>query len=184
MSEMRCTVAQECLAAALLAGTDRRDQLAAERHAVRCLRCADAVRDLAALSVALDRAYAPLRSHTTALSPARVHLGLRAPVCPAPRTVALPLMGKLNELAVAAAVMLFAMIGTLPQPAAEVTVDADINAGPIRLTQGHVDAPVQPSVSFRIGRYLLHDALNDPSVVPVGRPSLEIEAPMRIGQPY
>lgn len=184
MSEMRCTVVQECLSAALVARTDLRDVLAAEAHAARCLRCAETVRDLAAVSVALDRAYAPLRSRGVALSPARVHLALRTPARPQTQGRVLGVMGRLSEVAVAAAVMVFAMVGTLPQPSVERVVDAEVNAGPIRLTQGIVDAPAEPSVSFRIGRYLLHDTLLDARVVPVERPHLEGAAPMLIGQPY
>lgn len=186
MLDVSCRTAQERMTVALVDHTEPRERLEAEGHASRCLRCAEAIRDQAALSVALDRAYAPLRSRTAALSPARVRLTLRAP---APRT-STPRVGrvaaKVNELAVAAAVMVFAMLGTVAQPSADTAVQAPVNnAGPIRLTRGNVDAPVvTTSVSVRIGRYLLHDTLLDPRIVTLEGIHLGAPEVVRVGQPY
>jgi len=55
-----------------------RERLELEAHADGCARCDAALRDLATISVALDRAYAPLRMRGTLLSPARVRLAARA----------------------------------------------------------------------------------------------------------
>ena len=182
---MSCRTAQELLSVALVDQTEPRERLEAMGHASRCLRCTDAIRDLAALSVALDRAYAPLRSRTAALSPARVRLALRAPAQPRPAVRAAGLVGKLNELAVAAAVMVFAMLGTIAEPEVATYAGADLNAGPIRLSQGYVDAPATTtSVPVRIGRYLLHDTWLDPRIVPIDRPDLEAPLPAMPGQPY
>jgi len=57
---------------------DARERLELEAHADGCVRCGAALRDLATISVALDRAYAPLRQRGTLLSPARVRLAARA----------------------------------------------------------------------------------------------------------
>lgn len=186
MLDVSCRTTQERLSVALVGQAEPRERLEAEDHASRCLRCADAVRDLAALSVALDRAYAPLRSRTVALSPARVHLALRAPAPRASTPRVGRLAAKVNELAVAAAVMVFAMLGSVAEPRVDAHVEVPVSAGPIRLTQGHVDAPaVTTSVSVRIGRYLLHDTLLDPRIVPLEGP--QVDAPpevVRTGQPY
>lgn len=185
MLDLSCRAAQERLCVALVDQTGPRERLEAEDHASRCLRCADAIRDLAALSVALDRAYAPLRSRAVALSPARVHLALRGPARPTSTARIGRLAAKANEVAVAAAVMVFAMLGAVAEPRVDSYADAPVNAGPIRLTQGHVDAPMADrSVSVRIGRYLLHDTLLDPQIVPLERPHLEAPEAARTGQPY
>jgi hypothetical protein len=54
-----------------------RERLELEAHADGCARCDAALRDLTTISVALDRAYAPLRQRGTLLSPARVRLAAR-----------------------------------------------------------------------------------------------------------
>jgi hypothetical protein len=54
-----------------------RERLELEAHADGCARCDTALRDLTTISVALDRAYAPLRQRGTLLSPARVRLAAR-----------------------------------------------------------------------------------------------------------
>jgi anti-sigma factor RsiW len=55
-----------------------RERLELEAHADGCARCDAALRDLTTISVALDRAYAPLRQRGTLLSPARVRLAARS----------------------------------------------------------------------------------------------------------
>jgi anti-sigma factor RsiW len=55
-----------------------RERLELEAHADACARCDAALRDLATISVALGRAYAPLRRRGTLLAPARVRLAARA----------------------------------------------------------------------------------------------------------
>jgi anti-sigma factor RsiW len=59
-----------------------RDRLELEAHADGCARCDAALRDLGTISMALDRAYAPLRQRGTLLSSARVRLAARVDPLP------------------------------------------------------------------------------------------------------
>ena len=184
---MRCQSAQRRMSVALVGEIDTRERLEAEAHAATCIRCASAIRDVAATAVALDRAYAPLRATTVALSAARVRLALRAPARPAPLVRYARLTAKLNELAVAAAVMAFAVLGSVPAPESRTPVDIDVVADPtLRLTAGYVEpVAVDRSFSLRLGRLLLHDNLLDARVVPVGDGSMTfIPKPALPGQPY
>src|SRR5919106_1698517 len=73
-----CRAAEQKMADLFTGELHPRERLELEAHADSCVRCGVALRDLATISVALDRAYAPLRSRSTLLSPARVHLAARA----------------------------------------------------------------------------------------------------------
>ncbi len=143
----------------------RRERLELEAHARRCARCAEALGDLASASIALERAYAPLRATTVALSPARVRLALRVPVeTPLALRIA-RLTSRLTEVALAAAVTAFAFVGS-----ASVAPSADI----IDETAVDTVAPAHASHSFddesfirwiRVGRYGAASAgLVDPTV--------------------
>jgi hypothetical protein len=79
-----------------------RERLELEAHAHTCARCDAALRDLGTISVALDRAYAPLRQRGTLLSPARVRLA--AKVEPSPAAVPwwrVGFVGRLSEATMA-----------------------------------------------------------------------------------
>jgi anti-sigma factor RsiW len=78
-----------------------RDRLELEAHADSCLRCDSALRDLSTISYALDRAYAPLRQRGTLLSPARVHLALRAKTAPSTPWWRVGFVGRLSEATMA-----------------------------------------------------------------------------------
>ncbi len=164
-----------------------RERLEAEAHTARCAPCADTLRDLGATAVALDRAYAPLRARSVALSPARVRLAVRAPRRPSWVVRYARLTARANELAVAAAVMVFAVIGSMPVPPAETETDREL-AAQVRLmiTKGYVADPVreEPYVAQRIGRLLLHEALLDPRIVPIGDGSTFLPQPALPGKPY
>ncbi len=73
-----CRMADQKMAELFTGELDARERLELEAHADGCVRCGAALRDLATISVALDRAYAPLRQRGTLLSPARVRLAARA----------------------------------------------------------------------------------------------------------
>lgn len=75
---LACRAAEQKMAELFTGELHPRERLELEAHADSCARCGLALRDLATLSVALDRAYAPLRSRGTLLSPARVRLAARA----------------------------------------------------------------------------------------------------------
>jgi hypothetical protein len=75
---LACRAAEQKMADLFTGELHPRERLELEAHADSCVRCGVALRDLAAISVALDRAYAPLRSRGTQLSPARVRLAVRA----------------------------------------------------------------------------------------------------------
>jgi hypothetical protein len=79
-----------------------RERLELEAHADGCARCDAALRDLAVISVALDRAYAPLRQRATQLSPARARLAARVE----PQPTGIPwwrigFLGRLSEATMA-----------------------------------------------------------------------------------
>ena len=73
-----CRAAEQKMADLFTGELRLRERLELEAHADGCARCGAALRDLATISVALDRAYAPLRRRGTLLSPARVRLAARA----------------------------------------------------------------------------------------------------------
>jgi anti-sigma factor RsiW len=102
------------------------DRLELEAHADRCARCDAALRDLATISVALDRAYAPLRRRGTLLSPARVRLAARGE----PRS-ALPwwrvgYLGRLSEATMALGFAALVLGGALDLVATPPTVTANV----------------------------------------------------------
>ncbi|MGH2491336.1 MAG: zf-HC2 domain-containing protein [Candidatus Limnocylindria bacterium] len=72
-----CRAAEQRMADLFTGELHPRERLDLEAHADGCARCGAALRDLAMISVALDRAYAPLRQRGTLLSPARVRLAAR-----------------------------------------------------------------------------------------------------------
>lgn len=72
-----CRAAEQKMADLFTGELHARERLELEAHADGCARCGSALRDLATISVALDRAYAPLRQRATLLSPARVRLAAR-----------------------------------------------------------------------------------------------------------
>jgi len=153
----------------LLAGAiSPRERLDVEEHTDRCARCANAYRDLVAASVALDRAYAPLRARSAALSPARVRLAMRIPE-PVPASLRFSkITARINELGLAAAVTAFAFVGfgsVAPQHAI-VDEAVVVNA----TTPTHVEAAPDDQYLLRwlrVGRYapITTDVL-DPAVSP------------------
>jgi hypothetical protein len=74
---MACRAAEQKMADLFTGELHARERLELEAHADICARCGAALRDLATISFALDRAYAPLRQRGTLLSPARVRLAAR-----------------------------------------------------------------------------------------------------------
>jgi len=116
-------------------------------------------RELWDASIALDRAYAPLRERTVALSPARVRLALRVPE-PVPGSVRVTrITSRFTELALAAAVTAFAFVGS-----------ASVAPKPAIVEETVVDAPAHPIAAFddqnffrwiRIGRYTASSDLVD-----------------------
>ncbi len=72
-----CRAAEQKMADLFTGELHVRERLELEAHADTCARCDSALRDLSTISVALDRAYAPLRQRGTLLSPARVRLAAR-----------------------------------------------------------------------------------------------------------
>jgi anti-sigma factor RsiW len=152
---------------AMLAGAaDLPERLEAEAHAARCVRCAVALRDLVAASVALDRAYAPLRLRSAGLSPARVHLAMRIPqTVPAAFRLS-RITARLNEVGLAAAVTAFAFAGSASVAPRQAIVD---NAVPSAASPTHVTARPDDQYSLRslrLGRYAPQTDMLDPAVSP------------------
>ncbi len=96
-----CRAAEQRMADLFTGELQTRARLELEAHADRCARCHSALRDLATISVALDRAYAPLRGRATLLSPARVRLAARTEVRPNVRGWRVGLVGRLSEATMA-----------------------------------------------------------------------------------
>lgn len=167
---------------ALVGELTARERFETDAHAAGCPRCADAMRDLGATAVALERAYAPLRDSHVSLSAARVRLALRTPIRSSPIVRYARLTAKLNEVAVAAAVMLFAVLGTLPAPAV-VSGTEPVTALRLRNAWAERDRS-EPYLVLRVGRYLLHDTLLDARVVPLSEAQATPPSPERPGERY
>lgn len=178
-----CRTAQERISVALVDELPARERLEADAHVASCPGCADAMRDLGATAVALERAYAPLRARTVNLSAARIRLAVRTPARPSRIVRYARLTAKLNELAVAAAVMVFAVIGTVPSPVV-IVEDEPTAATRFQLMQGFEEPRSEPYVSQRIGRYLLHDTLLDVRVVPLNDAWPSAPQQVMPGEPY
>ena len=148
----------------MVVGAGARDErLEVEAHVGRCARCASAYADIIAASVALERAYAPLRSTAAALSPARVHLALRRPIT-VPVGVRLGrLSARFSEIALAAAVTAFAFVGSASvAPKATVVDDTAVDPAPSAVGSGGDSATVLKW--FRIGRYASTPDVVEPPV--------------------
>lgn len=152
------------MSVALVGELPRVERLEVEGHAARCRRCADALADLRATAVALQRAYAPLRTETVDLSPARARLAARAPL-PAPHTVRVArLTSKMGEVALAAAVTAFAFAGAgsvTPQP----SIVGDEQA-PETVQLTHVSTRLDDATFvrwLRLDRYVPPDDTIDPT---------------------
>ena len=163
---MTCRLTQERMSVLVAGALEPRERLEVESHASRCARCGTAYRDLIFASVALDRAYAPLRAATVAMSPARVRLALRLPQ-PIPASLRLSrLTARVSEIALAAAVTAFAFVGSAsvaPQPT--IVDEAVSDTG----TLTHVTAGPDDQYFLRwlrIGRYAAQSDLVDPGVTP------------------
>jgi hypothetical protein len=153
--------------AAMLAGAvEQRERVEIEAHAARCGRCGSALRDVVFASVALDRAYAPLRLRTAALSPARVRLALRIPQ-PVPASARFSrLTARLTEFGLAAAVTAFAFVGTASVTNKPGIVD-EAAAPEIASAATHITAGTDDQYVFRwlrIGRYAPQSDVLDPAV--------------------
>lgn len=110
---MACRAAEQRMADLFTGELHPRERLELEAHADGCARCGAALRDLATISVALDRAYAPLRQRGTLMSPARVRLAARAEP---PATVPwwrIGFVGRLSEATMALAFGALVLGGSL-----------------------------------------------------------------------
>ena len=164
---MTCTTAQERMSALLAGAVGPRERLDIEGHAGRCARCANAYRDLVATSVALDRAYAPLRVRSAALSPARVRLAMRIPQ-PVPASLRFSrITARINEFGLAAAVTAFAFVGAGAVAPQHAIVDEAVAVESVAPTQ--ISAGSDDSYFFRwlrLGRYVPVSDTLDPAVSP------------------
>jgi len=165
---MTCGSTRERMSAVLAGAAGRHELLDVEAHVRRCARCSDHYRDLIATSVAVDRAYAQLRSASAVISPARVRLALRLPQ-PVPASLRLSAVARrVNELALAAAVTAFAFVGSgaiAPKPALVDEFAPDTTNG----TLTHVTASVDDQYFLRwlrVGRYAAPTDMLDPAITP------------------
>ena len=98
-----CRAAEHKMADLFTGELHPRERLELEAHADVCARCDTALRDLAMISVALDRAYAPLRQRSTLLSPARARLAARVEPRPTTPWWRVGFVGRLSEATMALA---------------------------------------------------------------------------------
>jgi anti-sigma factor RsiW len=153
---------------AMLAGAaSGRERLDIESHVERCARCSTALRDYVAASVALDRAYAPLRARGTRLSPARVHLAMRMPEPVSASARFSRITARITEFGLAAAVIAFAFVGTASVTPEHAIVDEAASPGvvsPTHVTRGGDDQYVLRWL--RLGRDAPQADTLDPAVSP------------------
>jgi anti-sigma factor RsiW len=153
-SDVSCDIAQERIAAMLAGWASGRERLDAEAHAARCARCATTLREYVAASVALDRAFAPLRARAARLSPARVYLATRIPE-PVPASARFShLTARITEFGLAAAVTAFAFVGgasVAPQTAIADEAAARGAVAPVHVSSRSDDQYVPRWL--RLGRY-------------------------------
>jgi anti-sigma factor RsiW len=165
--DVTCQIAQERMAAMLAGSSSPAERLDAEMHAARCARCATTLRDYVAASVALDRAYAPLRARATRLSPARVRFAMRIPE-PVPASARFSrITARITEFGLAAAVTAFAFVGgasVAPQHAiVDEAATAPVGAA-VHITGGSDDQYFLRWL--RLGRYAPVSDTLDPAVSP------------------
>ncbi len=108
-----CRAAEQKMADLFTGELHARERLELEAHADGCVRCDTAMRDLATISVALDRAYAPLRQRGTLLSPARARLAARAEPRPSVPWWRVGFAGRLSEATMALAFAALVVGGSL-----------------------------------------------------------------------
>jgi anti-sigma factor RsiW len=116
-----CRAAEQKMADLFTGELHVRERLELEAHADGCARCGTALSDLAAISVALDRAYAPMRMRGTQLSPARARLAARIEPRPSAAWWRVGFVGRLSEATMAlgfAALMLGGAMDLAVQPGA------------------------------------------------------------------
>ena len=157
------------MGALLAGGVGPRERADIEAHATRCARCGVAFRDMVAMSVALDRAYAPLRARSVSLSPARVYLAMRI-VQPVPAATRFSrITARITEFGLAAAVTAFAFVGSASVAPQHSIIDR--TATPGALTATHITAAPDDPYFFRwlrLGRYAPQTDVLDPAVSPKG----------------
>ena len=128
------------------------------------MRSEDLPRDLWDASIALDRAYAPLRGARTGLSPARVRLALRVPEPVPAATRVSRIAARFTEVALAAAVTAFAFVGSASVAPVPAIVD---DAVPDTATH---ESRVFDDQNFfrwiRLGRYASSAELVDAAATP------------------
>jgi len=166
---MACRQTQERIAVLLAGAAGQRERLEVESHTAACARCSTAYRDLVATSVALDRAFAPMRHAGVALSPARVRLAMRIPE-PVPTPVRFSrLVARVNEFALAAAVTAFAFVGAGSVAPKPTIIDEAVPATDVLTPNMHVGITADDRTFirwFRIGRYATPADMLDPAVSP------------------
>lgn len=111
--DVACRAAEQKMADLFTGELHARERLELEAHADDCARCGTALRDLAVISVALDRAYAPMRQRTTLLSPARARLAARVEPRPSVAWWRVGFVGRLSEATMALAFAALVVGGSL-----------------------------------------------------------------------
>jgi hypothetical protein len=123
--------------------------------------------DLFATAVALDRAYAPLRMQTAAISPARVRLAVRIPQRVPAASRFSRITAHINELGLAAAVTAFAFVGSASVAPTHAIVDEAVVSNSPTLTHITPDRDEQYFLRWlRLGRYAPPADVLDPAVSP------------------
>lgn len=138
---------------------DARERLELEAHADGCARCDAALRDLAMISFALDRAYAPLRQRGTLLSPARARLAARAePRAPTGPWWRVGFVGRLSEATMAlgfAALILGGSLDLAAKPAAIPSASISASAPSVIKDYMRTQPPYEETAYLRWLRFQL-----------------------------
>ena len=127
-----CRAAEQKMADLFTGELHARERLELEAHAYDCARCDTALRDLAVISVALNRAYAPMRQRTTLLSPARARLAARVEPRPSVAWWRVGFVGRLSEATMALAFAALVIGGSL-----DLAVQPSVNRTPPSVIQDY-----------------------------------------------
>lgn len=163
-----------------------RERLELEAHADGCARCGTALRDLAAISVALDRAYGPMRQRGTLLSPARARLAARLEPQPSLAWWRVGFLGRLSEATMALGFAALILGGALDLaavqrgavPAAPSVVQDYFRAQPpaeetayVRWLRWHATAAdFRPAFVYRLGELEAEQIRNQNDWLSIGAP--------------
>jgi anti-sigma factor RsiW len=176
---VECQAAEQRMADLFTGELRAREQLELEAHADGCARCNAALRDLATISVALDRAYAPLRQRGALLSPARVRLAARASPNASIPWWRVGFVGRLSEATMALAFAALVVGGSLDvavKPDVAVKAEAATSSEPsVIRTYMRTQPPAEETAYLRWFRVRFRTIVADPLPALPSRGRFDVE---------